>query len=100
MQCLEWNCPLYVNFIDFKKAFDSLDRGTLLKIVRSYGVPTKLVALIDLFYQHFECSVIIDRDLSGWFAVKSFVPQGRIISSTLFFLSIDGIMCNTTADRP
>lgn len=29
-QCL--NCPLYISFIDFKKAFDSLHRGTLWKI--------------------------------------------------------------------
>ena len=25
-QSLEWNSPLYVNFIDYEKAFDSVDR--------------------------------------------------------------------------
>ena len=28
-QTLEWNCPLYINFIDFKKAFDSIHHDTL-----------------------------------------------------------------------
>ena len=28
-QSLEWNSPLYINFIDYEKAFDSVDRQTL-----------------------------------------------------------------------
>jgi len=28
-QSLEWKTPLYINFIDYEKAFDSLDRNTL-----------------------------------------------------------------------
>ena len=31
-QSLEWNSPLYINFIDYKKAFDSVDRETLWKL--------------------------------------------------------------------
>ena len=98
-QCLEWNFPLYINFIDFKKAFDSLHRDTVWKIVRSYGVPPKLVTLIELFYQHFECSVIVNGNLSEWFPVQSGVRQGCIISPMLFLLSMDWIMRNTTSDK-
>ena len=25
-QCIEWNAPLFVNFVDFRKAFDSVMR--------------------------------------------------------------------------
>ena len=28
-QSIEWNTPLYINFIDFKKAFDCVDWNTL-----------------------------------------------------------------------
>ena len=28
-QSLEWNSPLFINFIDYKKAFDSVDRETM-----------------------------------------------------------------------
>lgn len=45
-QSLEWNSPLYINFIDYEKAFDSVDRETLWKLLRHYGVPEKLVTLI------------------------------------------------------
>lgn len=32
-QSLEWKSPLYINFIDYEKAFDSLDRATLWKLL-------------------------------------------------------------------
>ena len=35
-QSLEWNSPLYINFIDYEKAFDSVDRQTLWKLLRHY----------------------------------------------------------------
>ena len=33
-QTLEWNSSIYVNFIDFEKAFDSVVRNTLWKLIR------------------------------------------------------------------
>lgn len=48
-QLIEWKNPLYVNFIDFKKAYDSIHRNTLWKIVKAYGVPEKIVSLIKCF---------------------------------------------------
>ena len=45
-QTLEWNSSIYVNFIDFEKAFDSVDWNTLWKLLRHYGVPEKITALI------------------------------------------------------
>ena len=45
-QSIEWNSPLYVNIIDFKKAFDSVDRDTKWQILRHYGLPSKIVNII------------------------------------------------------
>ena len=38
--------PLYVNFVDYEKAFDNLDRETSWKLLRHYGVPMNFVNLI------------------------------------------------------
>ncbi|GFS00155.1 reverse transcriptase SR3-left [Elysia marginata] len=37
-QPLEWNSSLYVKFADFEKAFDSVDRESLCKLFRHFGV--------------------------------------------------------------
>ena len=38
-QSLEWNSPLHENLIDYEKAFNSVDRETLWKLLRHYRVP-------------------------------------------------------------
>ena len=42
-QSLEWNSSFYINLIDYEKAFDSVDRDMLWKIMRQYGIPEKIV---------------------------------------------------------
>ena len=45
-QVLEWNASLYLCFTDFEKAFTSVHGETLWKITSSYGLPPKLVAMV------------------------------------------------------
>ncbi|GFS19440.1 endonuclease-reverse transcriptase [Elysia marginata] len=45
-QSTEWNSPILTNFIDYEKAYDSLDRQTLRKLMRHYGIPQKLVNIV------------------------------------------------------
>ncbi|XP_062593863.1 uncharacterized protein LOC134255360 [Saccostrea cucullata] len=56
-QCTEWQRHLYVNFVDFERAFDSIHRDSLWSILRHYGIPSKMVHLIKSFYNNFKCSV-------------------------------------------
>ena len=44
-QYIEWNSNLYVCFVDLKKAFDSVDRSVLWRIMRSYSIPVKIVKM-------------------------------------------------------
>ena len=45
-------------FIDFKKAFDSVHRGLLMKILRAYGIPEAIVRLIDGIYTGTKANVV------------------------------------------
>ena len=35
--------PAILTFIDFSKAFDSIQRGKLMEILKAYGIPTEIV---------------------------------------------------------
>nr|KAG5690470.1 hypothetical protein BaRGS_016470 [Batillaria attramentaria] len=98
-QSLEWNSPLYINFIDYEKAFDSVDREALWKLLRHYGVPGKLISLIQCTYKDMSCRIAHAGQLSESFEVKTGVRQGCLLSPFLFLLVIDWIMKTTTTGR-
>ena len=55
------------------------------KIRRLYGIPEKLVKLIQIFFRNFSCS---DGNSTTKFTVKSGVRQGCVMTSFLFTLVI------------
>jgi len=57
-QCIEWSSHLYTVFIDFDKAFDSVNREAMWKEVKCYGVPTQKVNLIKETYRGYTCRVV------------------------------------------
>lgn len=91
-QSLEWNVSLYLVFIDYMKAFDSIHQETLWKIMKLYGVPSKFIRLVRMFYTDVKCSVVSEGGLTNWFNVKSGVKQGCVMSGFLFLLVVDWIM--------
>ena len=91
-QCLEMKVPCYLNFIDYQKAFDSIDRTTLWKILAYYGVPEKFIEIIKSLYSEQEVKILFKGKLSEAFKVLTGVRQGCILSPFLFLLAIDYIM--------
>jgi len=98
-QSLEWNSPLLVNFIDYEKAFDSIDRKTLWKIMRHYGIPQKIVSLIEEMYKNTTCRVLHEGQLTESFEINTGVRQGCLLSPFLFILVIDWLMKASTEGR-
>ncbi|CAH2274307.1 Hypothetical predicted protein [Pelobates cultripes] len=64
---LEWNSSLYINFVDYEKAFDNVDR----EVLRHYGTPAKVVNLIKSSYERMTCRVIHGGQLTNSFQVKT-----------------------------
>jgi hypothetical protein len=46
----EFNISTHIEFIDFEKAFDSVDRDKLWTIMSSKGIPTHLIKIIQKMY--------------------------------------------------
>ena len=95
-QSLEWNSPLYITFIDFKKAFDSVDRTALWKLLAHYGIPEKIIRLIRTTYEPSTCN----GSFTEPFSILSGVRQGCLLSRFLFLLAINWIIASTIEGCP
>ena len=75
-------------FIDFKKAFDSIHRGILMKILRAYRLPEAIVALIQKMYTGTLAKVITSDGLTDVFGILAGVLQGDTLAPYLFIIVI------------
>ena len=94
-QYIEFHHPLPVNFIDFKKAFDSVHRESLWNIARIYGIPQWYVSVFKNIYLNLSCCVKTDMGTTDYFTNVTGIHQGCILSPLLFLLVIGFIMQNT-----
>jgi hypothetical protein len=98
-QCLEYNATLYLNFIDFSKAFDSIIRKRLWQILEMYGIPQKYINIIRELYNNSKASVEVNGKLTDFFDVETGVRQGCVLSGLLFIIVVDWIMRTTIKDN-
>ena len=82
-------------FLDFKKAFDCVDHGILLKKLSLYGISGRLLSLIDSFLSNRSQLVSIHNLKSKLLPIKIAAPQGSILAPTLFLIYVNDIL-NTT----
>ena len=76
---------------DLTKAFDKVWReGLLLKILES-GVSGRMYRWIRCFLHHRSARIKLDGHLSKSMKMREGVPQGGVISPTLFLLYINNI---------
>ena len=83
---------LDVIILDFSKAFDTVDRETLWKILRIYGCPDDLVKLVREFHDGMKGRVSIGGDISDLFEIKHGVKQGCVLAPTLFALYLAAVL--------
>ena len=98
-QTLEWNTGLYMVFVDFEKAFDSIDREVLWKILRHYGVPEKIVRMIKVFYNGFQARVLHEGEMTGSFSMNTGVRQGCLLSPLPFLMALDWVSQQAFGDN-
>ena len=80
-----------------KKALDSVHRESLWKIMESYGIPRKIIHMVQMLYEDSECAVLDEDEESEWFKFKTGVKQGDVMSGFIFLVVVDWIMRKTTA---
>ena len=80
----EFNQPLFTCFVDYTKAFDSVEHQQLWTVMREMGFPKRIVSLIEALYSEQQSAVRTDSGTTDWFSVSKGVRQGCIMSPQLF----------------
>ena len=88
----EHNQPLYMCFIDFQKAFDSVRHEQLWWTMLDMGYPPHLVSLLSKLYKGQKAAVRIAGVVSDWFKIGKGVRQGCVLSPTLFNIVSEMVM--------
>ena len=82
-----YNC-----FVNFKKAFDSVDQGITWAVVKSYGVVNKLTNLLKNINETLQAVVRVDEETDQWFKTNRGTVQGDPISPTVFIADLERAM--------
>ena len=94
-QAYEWRQPIIINFIDFEKAFDSIDHDSLWQIIEIYGIPKKIINIVKEMYTHAQCMIKMENTLTQNFNIPTGVRQGCVLSPLLFNLAMNFVLRNT-----
>ena len=89
----------YFCFIDYAKAFDSVDHNKLWKILREMGIPDHLTCLLRNLYAGQEATVRTGHGTMYWFRIEKGIHQGCILSPCLFKFYAEYIMQNVRLDE-
>ena len=86
----EFHQPLYACFIDLKKAYDSLHRDSLWRILKyTYHLPEKLLTIIRALHEDCTAAVRAYGKTSDMCSVTSGVRPGCVLAPTFFNFDFD-----------
>ena len=82
---------LYVAFIDYKKAFDSVDREQLWYIMEKIKTSTKIIRVLKAMYTSVQSCVRWGVEVSEFFSCPLGVRQGCMLSPLIFSMLISNV---------
>ena len=86
------NVPALLLFIDFSKAFDSIDRLKLKYILSAYGIPKETINAIMILYTNTRAMVRSPDGYTPFFDITTGVLHGDTLAPYLFIICLDYIM--------
>ena len=95
----EFQKNIYFCFIDYAKAFDSVDHNKLWEILKEMGIPDHLNYLLRNLYAGQEATVRSRHGTTDWFQIGKGVRQGCILSPCLFNFYAEYIMTNARLEE-
>ena len=83
------NLPAVLIFLDFKKAFDSINRAMMFKILKAYGIPPRVLNAIKAMYTGTRAKVVTEHGDSDEVEITAGVLHGDTLAPFLFVITLD-----------
>ena len=98
-KAIEYQKNIDFCFIDYAKAFDSVDHNKLWKIVKEMGIPDHLSCLLRNLYAGQEATVRTRHGTTDWFKIRKGVLKGWMLSPCLFNFYAEYILRDPRLDE-
>nr|VZH95819.1 unnamed protein product [Spirometra erinaceieuropaei] len=98
-KCQEMRTHLYSTFVDLTKAFDTVNRKGLWKIMQKFGCPERFTQMVRQLHDGMMARVTDNGAVSEAFAVTNGVKQGCVLAPTLFSLMLSGMLMDAYRDE-
>jgi len=89
---LEFQIETHHLFIDFKTAYDKVNRNQLYKAMLELSIPPKLVRLTHAMMEGTTAKVKIQNELSESFHIRNGLRQGDALACILFDITLEKII--------
>ena len=97
-KCQEQNSDLFSTYVDLTKAFDTVSREGLWKIMAKYGCPRKFIPMVQQFHAGMKAQIQDNGETSESFPVSNGVKQGCVFAPTLFSLMFSAMLTDAFRD--
>ena len=91
-KCQEHNVDLHMAFVDLTKAFDTVSRDGLWKIMAKFGCPPRFIAMLRQFHDDMQARAQNDGEFSEPFEVTNGVKQGCVMAPTLLSMMFSAML--------
>ena len=97
-KCQEQNTDLYSTYVDLTKAFDTVSREGLWRIMAKYGCPRKFITIVRQLHDGMLARVQDNGETTAPFPVSNGVKQGCVLAPTLFSLMFSAMLTDAFRD--
>nr|VZI18812.1 unnamed protein product [Spirometra erinaceieuropaei] len=99
VNCQEMRTHLYSTFVDLTKAFDTVNREGLWRIMQEFGCPERFTQMVRQLHDGMLARVTDNGAVSEAFAVTNGVKQGCVLAPTLFSLMFSAMLMDAYRDE-
>ena len=89
---MEYQIETHNLFIDFKTAYDKVNRNQLCKAMLEFGIPPKLVRLTQATMEGPTAKVKAQNELPESFHIRNGLRQGDALACILFNIALENIV--------